>query len=203
MEYMKVLIEKLASIQSTLKAPKNQKNAFGKYNYRSCEDILEAVKPLLWKHWCALIESDEVVHIWWFNYVKATAILYHDWATLQTTAFAKEPEIQKGMSPSQITGSASSYARKYALNWLFAIDDTKDADVTNDGSWWDVATKKQDMVPLTTYDGIKKVLKDSSNTEALNAAWRAVRVLHDKDTITDEQRDELKKLYNERMKDFI
>lgn len=121
---MKELIE----IQNELKAPKNQWNSFGKYNYRSAEDILEAVKPLLKKHGCHLTISDEMIQLGDRYYVKATATLSKDADSISTTAFAREPESKKGMDESQITGMASSYARKYALNGLFLIDDTKDAD---------------------------------------------------------------------------
>jgi len=124
---MKELIE----IQKELKAPKSQRNGFGNYNYRSCEDILEAVKPLLNKKGCILTLSDEVVNVGDKNYVKATAKFICDKDSLEVTAFAREAITQKGMSDPQITGSASSYARKYALNGLFAIDDTKDDDATN------------------------------------------------------------------------
>lgn len=119
----------LNKIQKELKAPKNQYNNFGKYSYRNCEDILEAVKPLLGD--ATLIISDEVVNIGNHNYVKATAILKNGDEIESTTAYAREAEEQKGMNDSQITGSTSSYARKYALNGLFCIDDTKDSDTTN------------------------------------------------------------------------
>ena len=124
---MKELIE----IQSELKAPKNQWNDFGKYNYRSAEDILEAVKPLLKKHGCHLTISDEMIQLGDRYYVKATATLSKDADSISTTAYAREEESKKGMDASQITGATSSYARKYALNGLFCIDDTKDADFTN------------------------------------------------------------------------
>lgn len=124
---MKELIE----IQHELKAPKGQRNNFGNYNYRSCEDILEAVKPLLEAKGCVLTLSDEVINVGDKNYVKATAAFYYTDGNIQTTALAREALQQKGMSDPQITGSASSYARKYALNGLFAIDDTKDDDATN------------------------------------------------------------------------
>jgi len=124
---MKELIE----IQAELKSPKNQRNNFGNYNYRSCEDILEAVKPLLEAKGCVLTLSDEVVNVGDKNYVKATAIFYYTDGNIQTTALAREAVTQKKVSDPQITGSASSYARKYALNGLFAIDDTKDDDATN------------------------------------------------------------------------
>lgn len=121
----------LSRIQKGLKAPKNQRNAFGGYNYRSCEDILEAVKPLLDD--CSLTVSDEIVAIGDRFYVKATARLSlsaEDY--VQNIAFAREPLAKKGMDEAQVTGATSSYARKYALNGLLAIDDTKDADTTND-----------------------------------------------------------------------
>lgn len=120
--------EKLLQIQLALKAPKGQHNNFGNYSYRSCEDILEAVKPILKEHNCTLTLSDTVKQIGERYYIEATASLTSDSETLTVTAFAREPESKKGMDDSQITGSASSYARKYALNGLFCIDDTKDAD---------------------------------------------------------------------------
>jgi len=121
---------KILLIQQELKAPKNQKNSFGNYNYRSCEDILEAVKPLCIKHNCILTIRDEIVEVGGRVYVEATATLKDlDNSTTEfSTAYAREPESKKGMDESQITGAASSYARKYALNGLFCIDDTKDAD---------------------------------------------------------------------------
>ena len=116
----------LTEIQKKLKAPKSNFNSFGKYNYRSCEDILEAVKPLLGDNTLTL--SDEVVQIGDRIYVKATAV-FRDGATeTRVSAYAREAESKKGMDESQVTGTASSYARKYALNGLFLIDDTKDAD---------------------------------------------------------------------------
>jgi hypothetical protein len=118
----------LSIIQSELKAPKGQFNAFGKYKYRSCEDIVEAVKPVLRKYNFALIITDDIVLIGERYYVKATATITNGTITYSATAFAREEETRKGMDGSQVTGSASSYARKYALNGLFAIDDTKDAD---------------------------------------------------------------------------
>lgn len=121
-------MKELIRIQSELKAPKGQYNSFGKYNYRSAEDILEAVKPLLKENDCILTLADDVVEIGGRIYVKAVASLRHDDEIIQTCAFARESETKKGMDDSQITGTASSYARKYALNGLFLIDDTKDAD---------------------------------------------------------------------------
>ena len=122
---------KLQAIQAELKAPKGQYNGFGKYKYRSCEDILEAVKPLLDKQSCILTISDELLHVGDRYYIVATAALADGEESIAVTAAAREEETKKGMDASQITGAASSYARKYALNGLFCIDDTKDADATN------------------------------------------------------------------------
>jgi len=119
-------MELLSKIQQKLKAPKNQTNAFGGYKYRSCEDILEAVKPLL--NGATLIINDEVVQLGDRYYVKATATISYKEQAATVTAYAREAENKKGMDEAQITGAASSYARKYALNGLFLIDDTKDAD---------------------------------------------------------------------------
>jgi hypothetical protein len=122
----------LVKIQAELKAPKNQTNAFGKYKYRSAEDIVEAVKPILSKYGTALVITDEVVQVGDRIYVKATATLLDDTDdTISVSGWAREEEVKKGMDSAQITGSASSYARKYALNGLLAIDDTKDSDATN------------------------------------------------------------------------
>lgn len=134
------IYEKLAEIQHELKAPKGQYNSFGKYKYRSCEDILEAVKPICYKHKAVLTLTDDVIAVGDRIYIKAKATLYDTEATykentdkfecgkVENTAYARESFEKKGMDDSQITGTASSYARKYALNGLFNIDDTKDAD---------------------------------------------------------------------------
>lgn len=123
------IIEQLATVQATLKAPKGQYNQFGKYNYRSCEDILEAVKPLLKEQGLTLTLDDSIESAGNRIYIKATAMLQNaDGESIENHAFARESESKKGMDESQITGTASSYARKYALNGLFLIDDTKDAD---------------------------------------------------------------------------
>ena len=128
------IYEKLNKIQVELKAPKSQRNNFGNYNYRSCEDILEAVKPLLEKYQVVLTINDEIELIGNRYYIKATAKLYNtdkEGELISTSAYAREEENRRGMDSSQLTGSTSSYARKYALNGLFAIDDTKDSDTTN------------------------------------------------------------------------
>lgn len=124
---------KLSKIQTTLKANKNQYNSFGKYSYRSCEDILEALKPLLKENKAAVILKDEIVELNGRFYIKATATFIdaENGEKVETTALAREEENKKGMDLSQVSGSTSSYARKYALNGLFAIDDNKDSDFTN------------------------------------------------------------------------
>lgn len=127
------IFEKLSAVQAALKAPKNQYNVYGKYKYRNCEDILEAVKPLCAKNKCMIYLSDEICQTADRLYVKATAH-FCDTETekeLVATAFAREEESKKGMDGSQVTGASSSYARKYALNGLLCIDDTKDSDTTN------------------------------------------------------------------------
>ena len=123
---MSDLNKALAVIQQTMKVPKSQRNNFGKYNYRNCEDILQAVTPLLGE--CILTISDEMVMVGERYYVKATACIQLGKEKVEVTAFAREEENKKGMDSAQLTGSTSSYARKYACNGLFAIDDTKDAD---------------------------------------------------------------------------
>ena len=128
----KDFLTRFSSAQNELKAPKNQYNGFGKYSYRSCEDILEAAKPVCAKYGLLLTVSDEVVLTGERYYIKATATLCDAQGgsdeVMTATAYAREPDTKKGMDDSQVTGAASSYARKYALNGLFCIDDTKDAD---------------------------------------------------------------------------
>jgi len=125
--------ETLLKIQQELKAPKSQTNSFGGYKYRSCEDILEAVKPILAKLNATITLSDDLILVGERYYVKATATLTDKEGSISVSALAREEDTKKGMDQSQITGSCSSYARKYALNGLFAIDDTKDSDFTNKG----------------------------------------------------------------------
>lgn len=129
------IYEKLAAVQSALKAPKSQYNAFGKYHYRNCEDIIEAAKPLLKANGLLLVLADELEHIGDRFYVKAIATVIDttDGTSFAVTAYAREEQEKKGMDGSQVTGASSSYARKYALNGMFAIDDTKDSDTTNTG----------------------------------------------------------------------
>ena len=161
--------KKVADIQKELKAPKSQRNNFGNYNYRSCEDILEGVKPIA--HPLIVTLSDEIIDVGGRIYVKATASITDGENTLSATGFAREAENKKGMDDSQITGSTSSYARKYALNGLFCIDDTKDSDFMDnsqsnkpkskqqdDGRRWyndpDFEADKQNMLAACVNDGM-------------------------------------------------
>jgi len=121
--------EQLLEVQAKLKVPKDHKNTFGNYNYRNCEDILETAKPLLKANGLTLVLDDKVEQVGTHNYIQATATLTNsEKQTISNHGYAREAETKKGMDDSQITGTASSYARKYALNGLFLIDDTKDAD---------------------------------------------------------------------------
>ena len=136
------MIKNLVNIQSELKAPKSNFNSFGKYRYRSAEDILTGVKPLLQKYSCTMTVSDEIVFIGNRFYIKATVtIADEEGNTESVSAYAREDESKKGMDGSQITGTASSYARKYALNGMFLIDDTKDADTDEFHNQTQVKTK--------------------------------------------------------------
>lgn len=148
----KTIHQKLIAIQTELKAPKSQFNKFGGYNYRNCEDILEAVKPLCAKHDVVPLLSDEIVMIGERYYVQGIAKITDGKDEIVTTAFARESVDKKGMDESQITGSASSYARKYALNGLFCIDDTKDADfMDNSQNKKPVSTPAQTTKPKETH----------------------------------------------------
>jgi len=172
----------LTDIQQKLKAPKGQRNTFGNYNYRSCEDILEAVKPLLGKDG-ALTLSDEIVMLGERFYVKATAILNDGKESVSVTAFARESLEKKGMDTAQITGAASSYARKYALNGLFLIDDTKDADGQ------DNTEKGEAMKP---YKVPRKVAP--ADDEAGGAVIKDEKQFMDADEIKEVQKQRIKDL---------
>lgn len=143
-------MKELIAIQSELKAPKSQFNKFGGYKYRKAEDILEAVKPLLNKQKCTLTITDDIVMVGNRIYVKATATIKNEKGECETTTgWAREEETKKGMDGSQITGASSSYARKYALNGLFAIDDNADSDTTNDGQHQEAQQQTQTQQPNT------------------------------------------------------
>ena len=141
-------MKELIAIQSELKAPKSQFNKFGGYKYRKAEDILEAVKPLLAKQKCTLTITDDIVMVGNRIYVKSTATIKNEKGECETTTgWAREEETKKGMDGSQITGASSSYARKYALNGLFAIDDNADSDTTNDGQHQEAQQQTQAQHP--------------------------------------------------------
>lgn len=176
--------EKLAAVQKVLKAPKNQYNSFGKYSYRSCEDILEAVKPLCIENGLILTISDDIVAVGERYYIKATAAVtdVQDGERVECSGIAREAEERKGMDSSQVTGSTSSYARKYALNGLFSIDDTKDADATNDHG------KGKAMASKAEAAGIGEQVKEykccdcgkafQAFTDKNGKTWRAGQVFH-------------------------
>lgn len=162
--------DKLLKIQEELKAPKNQKNNFGGYNYRSCEDIFEAVKPLLIKEKLLLRMTDELVQIGERYYIKATAILTDGNEIIENTAYAREEENKKGMDGSQITGASSSYARKYALNGLFLIDDVKDSDTTNTGD------NKEETASEKQIEVLKKIFNNEELLKKLLDKYELERI---------------------------
>lgn len=184
-------MQKLINIQKDLKAPKGNYNSFGKYKYRSCEDILEAVKPLLAREECTLKLSDEVVMVGDRYYIKATATIGDGIGTVSVTAYARESDEKKGMDSSQVTGTASSYARKYALNGLFLIDDTKDADTDeyhaqNAPKKVELATSAQkkmliDLCKERDVD-VNEILKEVGCTDKMTAEQhgKALQILKDK-----------------------
>lgn len=172
---MKAIID----IQSELKAPKGQENKFGGYRYRSCEDILEALKPLLAKHKAFVTLSDEMTEVGGRVYVKATATMTCGQESASVTAYAREAESRKGMDDAQVTGAASSYARKYALNGLFAIDDTKDADATNDHG----------KGPRSVSDPVADRINAAHSLPALKGVWDSLtKAQHAKYADLKEQR---------------
>lgn len=199
------IYQSLNYIQSNLKAPKGQYNSFGKYNYRSCEDILEGVKPHLQETKTCLVISDEIVTIGEHNYIKATATLYSaDGGAVANSAFAKEPLEKKGMDPSQITGATSSYARKYALNGLFCIDDTKDAD-TDEYATKTTQTKAKPKAPETNTIREKRVKEEylKSITQQMGIKQINPKLISEyinktfkKKTSNELTEDELKALYD-------
>lgn len=172
-------MRELVTIQQKLKAPKGQFNNFGKYKYRSCEDILESVKPVLAETKCTLTLSDEMIAVGDRIYVKATVTLTNAEGEKEvTTAFAREEETKKGMDGSQITGASSSYARKYALNGLFCIDDAKDSDSTNthdkEETQQPAKTPASMKNPVYTGTQLKKAIADMLATKSraeLEKVW--------------------------------
>lgn len=169
------IYEKLAAIQAELKAPKGQYNNFGKYNYRSCEDILEAVKPLLKANKVTLTLRDDVEQIGDRYYIRALATLFDTESgdTLGNAALAREAESKSGMDASQITGTASSYARKYALNGLFLIDDTKDADTDEHAKQTGAEPKEEKKATAKQIELIRKIAEEQGKEldEEVVKAW--------------------------------
>lgn len=192
----KTLIGKLLNIQSRLKAPKGQYNSFGKYHYRSSEDILEAVKPLLAENECILMLSDEILLIGDRYYVKTTATIMDEMNRLSVTGFAREEEEKKGMDSCQLTGTTSSYARKYALNGLFCIDDAKDSDT-------DEAKRQADNAPAEpaiTPETIKAINEMGINIDKLLPYYK-VTDIHQMTEKQGRQAVERKKIQLQRKKE--
>lgn len=179
--------KKLMRIQSDLKAPKDKKNMFGGFNYRSCEAILEAVKPLLNREGMILVISDEIVAVEGRIYIKATATVSDGTSFMKAEALAREADTKKGMDPSQVTGATSSYARKYALNGLFCIDDTKDADTDAYTKQTQEKEKKPDFgsasEPVKNENEIKLPFDIGPQDEAVIELW----TLMQRDGITEKQ----------------
>lgn len=172
---MSELYKKMQEIQTHLKAPKNLYNSFGKYNYRNAEGICEAVKPLLAEHGLILTLSDELVAVGERYYVKATAtICSNAEEKLSVSAFARESFDKKGMDDSQITGTASSYARKYALNGLFLLDDTKDADTDE---YSNENNRKMEIVSKEQLEELKQLCKEADREESYIAKSMGVKTL--------------------------
>jgi len=161
------IYEKLRKVQNEVKVPKNQYNDYGGYKYRSCEDIVEAVKPLLLKHELTMIITDEIIMKGDRFYIKADAKITDGEDSIITTGWAREPLNQKGKDESQITGSASTYARKYALNGMFAIDDTKDADSLNKhGKGQNNGSPKQtNKTDSQDAEGLREEIRRLANTD--------------------------------------
>ena len=175
------MYKKLMAIQAGLKAPKAQYNAFAEFKYRSTEDILEALKPLLKEQECILTISDDMVMLGDRFYVKATATISDGNQSISTTAFAREMLTKKKMDDSQVTGATSSYARKYALNGLFAIDDTKDSDFTNQGD------KGQTNVPGIDLEPLYRVGKLAGYTKAQVNSHLQAKYKKSPNKITEEE----------------
>ena len=187
------IYEKLLKAQVELKAPKGQYNSFGKYKYRSCEDILEALKPVLDKFKLTLFIKDDVIEVNGRNYVKAVITLVNiekPDEIIETSALAREEREKKGMDGSQITGASSSYARKYALNGMFMIDDTKDSDSTNTHG------KEEKTEAERKKEAIETINKLADTEEKTEKVFDMIAKFN-KNSLLDCSLDELKKVYTE------
>ena len=185
----------LLVIQTKLNAPKNQVNKFWGFNYRSCEDILMAVKPLLEETNTTLTISDSVEVLEGRFYIKATATLYDNetWEEISsTTAYAREQEDKKGMDQSQVTGAASSYARKYALNWLFCIDDNRDADA--------MSPTVNNLTVDESFDGVMKAIESCKTSTELSQIAPVISKV--KPNLTAEDFATIKTAYNDKLKEL-
>lgn len=190
----KSVIKKLMEIQQELKVPKSQRNTFGNYNFRNCEDIMEVSKPICKKYNCVLICSDELIQINERYYVKATATLYdvETGESISATSEAREEETKKGMDSSQITGASSSYARKYALNGLLQLDDNKDAD-TNE---YTKMTKTETKATKGTTKPAKKNEEPSKPKTITDAQLKLINTLLSKTENREEAKQELYAKFN-------
>lgn len=184
----------LIKIQSSLKAPKNNYNSFGRYKYRSCEDILESCKKILAENKCYIILNDSIEYIGNRFYIKATASLRRADGTLiaEANSFAREEETKKGMDAAQITGAASSYARKYALCGLLAIDDNKDADALNVGDNKD--DKEEDTVVQIPFTQMLQNLLNAKSEQELKEISSFIKDM----VITDDEKSKLRAIYLKR-----
>jgi hypothetical protein len=200
-------MNKVISVQSELKAPKNQYNSFGKYKYRSCEDVLEALKPLLNKYKLLQTIKDTVMIIGDRYYIQATVIVTDGNASTEVTALARESEVKKGMDDSQITGTASSYARKYALNGMWLIDDNEDVDA-QDNTRVSKKVDKKSSANVTnkkiTINDAKKLLKESKDLDELKSAWVKIyrsgldeEAMTNLETLKNDRKDEIEDLTRE------
>ena len=209
MEERKNLYEKLSEVQNELKAPKSQNNTFGNFKYRSCEDILEASKPILKKNRLSLVINDTLENIGDRYYIKATAILFDldSDSKISNNAYAREEETKKGMDGSQITGTSSSYARKYALNGLFNIDDTKDADTDEYGKTISKKESKSNnqFENATNDDNYETILNSKFNSKLIESESDLDKVLEsyklsDYSAMTNEQKEQAIKVFDIKIK---
>ena len=209
---MNSVLTKLFGIQQELKVPKNQRNNFGNYNFRNCEDIMEASKPVCKKHNCLLTCSDEVIYVGERYYIRATATLFDldSNESISATAEAREEETKKGMDASQITGASSSYARKYALNGLLQLDDNKDADTPKYIKQQDRVEKNNKKEVMITAEQVKllhvlfskiekkeeQLFKNFSNNVAKQNIYKKYKIKTSKELSRDKAKEIIEILQN-------